>query len=142
MTDRSRIFRTIGKILYGVVSGFFWYLLFVYIIPYFLYTTGFPYEEVPEFYLLIFAFFMTIETAGSLVENIVYKFLLNSLTKLLGLWLLVRLLNNGIISTSLSSQGALTSITMNFTPILYLIAIWTFATILLDFVGILPKGYS
>jgi len=138
---RSKVFKFTWKVSYGVLSGILWYLLYVYIIPGLLAAVGLPFEEAPEFFMFLLAFFIALQTSASLLENLVYRFLLNSLTKTLGLWLLFSLLNDGILSTSRSAEGITVNMTIDLTPILFLLASWTFTTILLDLVGSMSKPY-
>ncbi|MGQ9781582.1 MAG: hypothetical protein ACUVQ8_04930 [Nitrososphaeria archaeon] len=141
MNPRSKVSRFALKVSYGVLSGILWYILYVYIIPGLLVAIGLPFEETPEFFMFLLAFFIALQTSASLIENIVYRFLLNSFTKILGLWLLFKLLNEGVLLTSLSAEGVTVNMTMGFTPILFLVATWTFATIFLDLVGSISSPY-
>ncbi|MEM3404234.1 MAG: hypothetical protein QXJ17_06850 [Nitrososphaeria archaeon] len=129
------------KVLYGISSGIFWYLLYLYAIPYLIGQAGIPIRGLEEILVFAVVIFVSLEVTVSLLENIVYKFLLNTFVRILGLWLLIRLLNNGVITTRIQYSEGITTITMEFTPIIYLIAVWTFATALLDLVGMISRKY-
>jgi len=141
MKKRTKIVDFLFKVLYGLSSGLLWYLLYLYAIPYLIGQAGLPIGKLE--YVLVFAvaIFVSLEITVSLLENIIYKFLLNAFVKVLALWLLISLLNNGVFTTTLNYSGGVTTITMEFTPIIYLIAVWTFATVLLDLVGMITKKY-
>ncbi|MEM2740766.1 MAG: hypothetical protein QXD95_01255 [Nitrososphaeria archaeon] len=127
------------KAMVGILSGIIWSILYVYIIPYIVSGTGFYVEEVTPYYIWIIMFFIITGVAISLIENLVYKFTLNTLTKILGLWILTKILNDGILSTTFFYQDINMMVTMDFTIILYLIGVWTIATIFIDFYNIVSK---
>lgn len=141
MKKRTKIVDFLFKVLYGLSFGLFWYLLYLYAIPYLIGQAGLPIGKLEEVLVFAVAIFVSLEITVSLLENIVYKFLLNAFVKVLALWLLISLLNNGVFTTTLNYSGGVATITMEFTPIIYLIAVWTFATVLLDLVGMITKKY-
>ncbi|MEM2505767.1 MAG: hypothetical protein QXF61_01840 [Nitrososphaeria archaeon] len=139
MSDLNRFMQILVKAMVGILSGIIWSILYVYIIPYIVSGTGFYVEEVTPYYIWIIMFFIITGVAISLIENLVYKFTLNTLTKILGLWILTKILNDGILSTTLFYQDVNMMVTMDFTIILYLIGVWTIATIFIDFYNIVSK---
>ncbi|MEM4140169.1 MAG: hypothetical protein QXG36_03615 [Nitrososphaeria archaeon] len=139
MSDLNRFMQILVKAMVGILSGIIWSILYVYIIPYIVSGTGFYVEEVTPYYIWIIMFFIITGVAISLIENLVYKFTLNTLTKILGLWILTKILNNGILSTTFFYQDINMMVTMDFTIILYLIGVWTIATIFIDFYNIVSK---
>lgn len=139
MSYLNRLLQILGKAIVGILSGIIWSIVYIYIIPYIVSGTGFYMEEVSPHYILIITFFVTTGVAISLTENLVYKFTLNTLTKILGFWILTRILNDGILSTTFFYQDINMMLTIDFTIILYLIGAWTIATIFLDFYSIVSK---
>ncbi len=139
MSYLSRILKVVEKAIIGIFSGIMWSIVYVYIIPYIFSGMGFYMEEVSAYYIWVIMFFVIIGVAISLIENFVYKFTLNTLTKILGFWILTKILNNGILSTTLFYQDINMMVTIDFTIILYLIGVWTIATIFLDFYSIVSK---
>ncbi|MEM1985565.1 MAG: hypothetical protein QXS74_00590 [Nitrososphaeria archaeon] len=139
MSDLNRFMQILVKAMVGILSGIIWSILYVYIIPYIVSGTGFYVEEVTPYYIWIIMFFIITGVAISLIENLVYKFTLNTLTKILGLWILTKILNDGILSTTFFYQDINMMVTMDFTIILYLIGVWTIATIFIDFYNIVSK---
>lgn len=139
MSYLSRILKVVEKAIIGILSGIMWSIVYVYIIPYIFSGMGFYMEEVSAYYIWVIMFFVIIGVAISLIENFVYKFTLNTLTKILGFWILTKILNNGILSTTLFYQDINMMVTIDFTIILYLIGVWTIATIFLDFYSIVSK---
>jgi len=96
-------------------------------------------EEVSPYYLWIIMFFIVTGVAVSLIENVLYKFTLNTFAKILGFWILAKILNNGILSTTILYQNMNMTVTIDFTLILYLIGLWTIATVFVDFYSIISK---
>lgn len=139
MSYLNRFLQILVKAMVGILSGIIWSILYVYIIPYIVSGTGFYVEEVTPYYIWIIMFFIITGVAISLIENLVYKFTLNTLTKILGLWILTKILNDGILSTTLFYQDVNMMVTIDFTIILYLMGIWTIATIFIDFYNIVSK---
>ncbi|MCX8188699.1 MAG: hypothetical protein N3F64_03240 [Nitrososphaeria archaeon] len=139
MSYLNRFLNITGKAMIGILSGIIWTILYVYIIPSIISGTGFYMEEVSAYYIWIMMFFIITGVAISLIENLVYKFTLNTLTKILGFWILTKILNNGILSTTLFYQDINMMVTIDFTIILYLIGIWTISTIFIDFCNIVSK---
>ncbi|MEM3786043.1 MAG: hypothetical protein QXZ59_01525 [Nitrososphaeria archaeon] len=139
MSYLNRFLQILVKAMVGILSGIIWSILYVYIIPYIVSGTGFYVEEVTPYYIWIIMFFIITGVAISLIENLVYKFTLNTLTKILGLWILTKILNDGILSTTFFYQDINMMVTIDFTIILYLIGVWTIATIFIDFYNIVSK---
>ncbi|MEM2073948.1 MAG: hypothetical protein QXO33_05310, partial [Nitrososphaeria archaeon] len=115
MSDLNRFMQILVKAMVGILSGIIWSILYVYIIPYIVSGTGFYVEEVTPYYIWIIMFFIITGVAISLIENLVYKFTLNTLTKILGLWILTKILNDGILSTTFFYQDINMMVTMDFT---------------------------
>ncbi|MEM3385981.1 MAG: hypothetical protein QXE78_10705 [Nitrososphaeria archaeon] len=139
MSYLNRFLQILVKAMVGILSGIIWSILYVYIIPYIVSGTGFYVEEVTPYYIWIIMFFIITGVAISLIENLIYKFALNTLTKILGFWILTKILNDGILSTTLFYQDVNMMVTIDFTIILYLIGIWTITTIFIDFYNIISK---
>ncbi|MEM0053594.1 MAG: hypothetical protein QXL89_05365 [Nitrososphaeria archaeon] len=139
MSYLNRFLQILVKAMVGIFSGIIWSILYVYIIPYIVSGTGFYVEEVTPYYIWIIMFFIITGVAISLIEKLVYKFTLNTLTKILGLWILTKILNDGILSTTFFYQDINMMVTIDFTIILYLIGVWTIATIFIDFYNIVSK---
>ncbi|MEM0385011.1 MAG: hypothetical protein QW134_05340 [Nitrososphaeria archaeon] len=139
MSYLNRFLQILVKTMVGIFSGIIWSILYVYIIPYIVSGTGFYVEEVTPYYIWIIMFFIITGVAISLIEKLVYKFTLNTLTKILGLWILTKILNDGILSTTFFYQDINMMVTIDFTIILYLIGVWTIATIFIDFYNIVSK---
>ncbi|MEM2153516.1 MAG: hypothetical protein QXY76_01260 [Nitrososphaeria archaeon] len=139
MSYLNRFLQILVKAMVGILSGIIWSILYVYIIPYIVSGTGFYIEEITPYYIWIIMFFIITGVAISLIENLIYKFTLNTLTKILGFWILTKILNDGILSTTLFYQDVNMMVTIDFTIILYLIGIWTIATIFIDFYNIVSK---
>jgi len=139
MSILNRVLKIFVKAMLGIFSGILWSIVYIYVIPSIVSGTGFQMEEVSPYYLWIIMFFIVTGVAVSLIENVLYKFTLNTFAKILGFWILAKILNNGILSTTILYQNMNMTVTIDFTLILYLIGLWTIATVFVDFYSIISK---
>lgn len=139
MSTLNRVLTIVARAGLGIFSGILWSIVYVYIIPTIVSGTGFYMEEIEPYYFWIIVFFITTGVAISLIENVVYKFTVSTFSKILGFWILAKILNDGILSTTLFYQDMNMTVTINFTIILYLIGLWTIATIFVDFYNMISK---
>lgn len=140
MSTLNKILKIVARAMLGILSGIIWSIVYIYIIPSIISETGFHMEEITSYYIWIIIFFIATGVTISLIENVLYKFTLNTFAKILSLWILTKILNDGILSTTLFYQNMNMTVTINFTVILYLIGVWTMATIFVDFYSMISKS--
>jgi len=140
MSALNRVIKILARAALGIFSGILWSIVYIYIIPGIVSGSGFQMEGVSQYYLWIIIFFTATGVSVSLIENTLYKFTLNTFAKTFGFWILAKILNNGILSTTVSYENMNMTITVDFTIILYLIGLWTMATVLVDFYSMISKS--
>ena len=82
MSTLNRVLKIFVKAILGIFSGILWAIVYIYIIPSIVSGTGFQMEEVSPYYLWIIMFFIVTGVAVSLIENVLYKFTLNTFAKI------------------------------------------------------------
>ncbi|MEM1538290.1 MAG: hypothetical protein QXK12_02065 [Candidatus Nezhaarchaeales archaeon] len=126
---RSLILRVVQGIIYG---GIF-YIVYVMLFPILFRGLGLPVEYVStDLVLSALALFVGLSIITSISRGTAYSFVFNALKKLLGLLILVEVLNGGLLSTSIIQEGVRIHVSLDVSPIVYLLAAWTLTSIVLD----------
>lgn len=135
----SRLIVGIRTFLLGLSRGLIFLLVFVIIIPYALSRLASPLLQGAQppaplpslsYLLALLILFTSLEAAAAVYRRSVYGFLISSLSKVLGLLFIVNALGGGTIGGTLSAEGATISVRVDISPLLYLIAAFTFALII------------
>ncbi len=127
MGEGSRVKKVVSSIVVGVLTGLFYYFVYVILLPT-LFSKIFPDAEVletPILWLLALALFTGIGLANSLLREHPISLPLRLLSKVLGALIVLTLLNFGVVSGEVFMEGTVIEYSMDISLPLYVIILFS-----------------
>jgi len=125
--EGSRVKKVVSSIVVGVLTGLFYYFVYVILLPT-LFSKIFPDAEVletPILWLLALALFTGIGLANSLLREHPISLPLRLLSKVLGALIVLTLLNFGVVSGEVFMEGTVIEYSMDISLPLYVIILFS-----------------
>jgi len=136
----TKVIDIIKKLIYGIVLGITYYLLYGYLLP--TVILGFTHAELEVLtlrFLPYLGLFISLGIVEELLKNHPISIPFRMLTKVIYALILVAILNGGIISTTLNIEPYIMSIRINITLLLYMIVILSLIYGVIDSLSIVRK---
>jgi len=125
--EGSRVKKVVSSIVVGVLTGLFYYFVYVILLPT-LFSKIFPDAEVletPILWLLAFALFTGIGIANSLLREHPISLPLRLLSKVLGALIVLTLLNFGVVRGEVFMEGSVIEYSMDISLPLYAVILFS-----------------
>ncbi len=131
---RERIVAGIKYFISGVIYGVILYIIYVVLFPSLFSQLGLPIEPVSfkKMMLGFLGFFITIESFAAALRGTVYGFILKAISKLFGLLVFIYVIGSGVISGETVIEGTTVFFSLDLSPIIVAMILFTLPFILLD----------
>jgi|GEM_PF-1073506 hypothetical protein len=129
-----------GEIVIGGLIGLIYYFIYIVIIPQIHRLLGANsvrsdiHVDIP-----LAGFFLSLGMLASITKGTIFSFIINALIKILGLIAYLYIVHGRPIIMEASAASYTMTIAISPEPIIYVVSIWTLATILIDILAIVER---
>ncbi len=129
-----------GEIVIGGLIGLIYYFIYIVIIPQIHRLLGANgvrsdiHVDIP-----LAGFFLSLGMLASITKGTIFSFIINALIKILGLIAYLYIVHGRPIIMEASTASYTMTIAISPEPIIYVVSIWTLATILIDILAIVER---
>jgi len=129
-----------GDIVVGALIGLIYYVIYIVILPQIHRALGAGsirgdvHVDIP-----LAAFFLALGAMASVVRGTIFSFIINALIKILGLLSYLYLVHGKPISIAGTTSLYSIEISISPEPMIYVVSIWTLATILVDILSVIER---
>jgi lysylphosphatidylglycerol synthetase-like protein (DUF2156 family) len=129
-----------GEIVIGGLIGLIYYFIYIVIIPQIHRLLGANsvrsdiHVDIP-----LAGFFLSLGMLASITKGTIFSFIINALIKILGLIAYLYIVHGRPIIMEASAASYTMTIAISSEPIIYVVSIWTLATILIDILAIVER---
>jgi hypothetical protein len=129
-----------GEIVIGGLIGLIYYFIYIVVIPQIHRLLGADsvrsdiHVDIP-----LAGFFLSLGMLASITKGTIFSFIINALIKILGLIAYLYIVHGRPIIMEASAAFYTMTIAISPEPIIYVVSIWTLATILIDILAIVER---
>jgi hypothetical protein len=129
-----------GEIVIGGLIGLIYYFIYIVVIPQIHRLLGADsvrsdiHVDIP-----LAGFFLSLGMLASITKGTIFSFIINALIKILGLIAYLYIVHGRPIIMEASAASYTMTIAISPEPIIYVVSIWTLATILIDILAIVER---